>query len=347
MFQLTREFIINDNGVAGGKGLLKSGKRFEVKDDTLLVARMINLKKDCIVSASKVAGAAAVNEKVTITPSAVTIAKGEIVRLVVTISQQGRVISLVNDYHPLHKKEYFYEAAVATANTLPLDAFEAIAAKEEAVEAPDRLIHISKSGSDLVVEALDQYTRIDEVRIVHVPKTSATPVAEILTGYMDWDALVLWKKAGAVAEGCSATLVAGSEGAGTVAQILKNKRLLTDANIDPYGFDLDERPVPGALYDQYLIEYVTERRHIGSQVFGAIDQSLLSVVFFVRANATCEAEDVSSEFAAALDELGVTVESLTLPAESPEKVDDAETLPKEIVKKNKAAKESEDSSASA
>jgi len=181
------------------------------------------------------------------------------------------------------------------------------------MEAPDRLIAVEAptSGDDngkLIVKALDPYTRIDEVRIVSVPTVSDAKVGEVLTGYQDYDVLVLWKKefgtTTASATGVSAiNLTLGSEGAGTVAQILKNKRLLTDANLDPYGFDLDERPVPGALYDQYLVEYVTERRHIGSQVFGAIDHSLTSIVFFVRANATCEAEDASSAFATELGKL--------------------------------------------
>lgn len=310
MFQFTREFIINDNGtgVAGTKGLLSDGTRFKADGDTLLVARMVNLKKDCIVSASKVAAAAAVNEKLTLSSLASATANDHY-RLVITISQQGRVTALVNDWHPLHKKQYFYEA-VASTTALPVADFVKVADKEAAMEAPDRLIKVSTTSSNLVVEALDPYTRIDEVRIVKVPTVSTAKVGEVLTGYQDYDVVVLWQKADqANVTGASATFVAGSEGAGTVAQILKNKRLLTDANLDPYGFDLDERPVPGALYDQYLVEYVTERRHIGGQVFGAIDHSLTSFVFFVRANATCDAEDASSAFATELGKL-VKVDSL-------------------------------------
>jgi hypothetical protein len=303
MFQFTREFIINDNGtgVAGSKGLLSDGKRFKLSDDekTIMIARMVNLKKDCIVNASKVAGSAAVNEKLTLSSLAAAVADGHY-RLVVTISQQGRVTALVNDWHPLHKKQYFYEA-VAESTALPVADFVKVADKEAAMEAPDRLIKISTTGSDLVVEALDPYTRIDEVRIVKVPTASDAKVGEIMTGYQDYDVVVLWKKAAqADVVGATAALVAGSEGAGTVAQILKNKRLLTDANLDPYGFDLDERPVPGALYDQYLVEYVTERRHIGGQVFGAIDHSLTSIVFFVRQG------DVSTAFAALFSDLDTT-----------------------------------------
>jgi len=351
MFQFTREFIINDNGtgVAGSKGLLKDGKRFEVAADgkTLMVAGMVNLHKDDIVSASKVAGVAAVNEVVELKADAFDAALDHdaIYRMIVTISQQGRVTALVNDWHPMHKKQYFYEAFAAKgATALPLEDLAAVAAKEAVMEAPDRLIDVTASGNTLTVKALDPYTRVDEVRIVSVPaEVSAIAVGSILTGYMDYDTVLLWKKEDAQsAEGATVTFTAGSEGAGTVAQILKNKRLLTAANLDPYGQDLDERPVPGALYDQYLVETVSERRHIGSQVFGAIDHSLTSHVFFVRANATCEAEDASSAFAA---ELGKIAEIVTVEpeAEAPA-VADAETLPKDVIKKNVSKKEAESGS---
>lgn len=329
MFQFTREFIINDNGtgVPGTKGLLKDGKRFELTTDnkTLMVARMTNIEKAHVASVSKMAGRAAVNEEVTIVPS-VTVAADSIVRLVITIRQQGRVTALVNDYHPIHKKQYFYEAVVKTANTLPLADFAKIAAKEEAAAAPDALIHVAEDEGSLVISALDPYTRIDEVRIVSVPKAQ-TGAAESLTGYMDYDVLVLWQKEEANPTGCTASLTAGDEGAGTVAQILKNMRLLTDANIDPFGFDVDERPVPGAIYDQYLVEYVTEVRHIGSQVFGAIDHSLTSFVFFVRHEAGDSG--LTKAWETALGALA-TIETVTVNGQAPV-VANAKTLPDDIM----------------
>ena len=71
MFQFTREFIINDNGtgVPGTKGLLSTGERFkaDTTNNVFMVARMVNLKKENIVSATKVAGVAAQNESLTLT----------------------------------------------------------------------------------------------------------------------------------------------------------------------------------------------------------------------------------------------------------------------------------------
>jgi hypothetical protein len=86
MFQFTREFIINDNLVPNGKGLKPDSKRFALTSDnkTLMVARMTNIEKAHVASISKMAGRAAVNEKVTIVPS-VTVAADSIVRLVITI----------------------------------------------------------------------------------------------------------------------------------------------------------------------------------------------------------------------------------------------------------------------
>jgi hypothetical protein len=78
------------------------------------------------------------------------------------------------------------------------------------------------------------------------------------------------------------TFTPGTEGMGTVARLQKNNRVLTAANITPYGFDRDERPVPGGKYHQYTIQYVSERRHQTAGVFGAIDHSLVTLVFFVE-----------------------------------------------------------------
>ena len=68
---------------------------------------------------------------------------------------------------------------------------------------------------------------------------------------------------------------------GYVARLQKNNRILTAANITPYGFDRDERPVPGGKVSSIYYQYVSERRHQTAGVFGAIDHSLVTLVFFV------------------------------------------------------------------
>ena len=85
-------------------------------------------------------------------------------------------------------------------------------------------------------------------------------------------------------------------------------RLLTDANLNPYGLNMDERPLPKGQYDQYMVELVTERRHIGHDVMGSVGTSLTTLVFYVLKSAGC-AEDVSAAFEAALEDLGCEVKA--------------------------------------
>lgn len=304
MFQFTREFIINDNigHIDDGAGnkvrfLAKGPKNAE---DVLIVERMANIRKQDIVSVHKHVHQAEQNEIVKLDLSNITVAKDDLVRLVVTIREEGRVLSLVNDQYPWHSKQYFYEGQVG-ANGIDdvLKDIQKQADKEAAMEEPDRLISISTASKAITFSANDCYTRFYEIRFVKVP--AVVNAANALTGFKDYDELLIVKQkdiadavdqkalVGAV-DGANSKL--GNEGCGTVTRIIKNRRLLTDARLDPFGLQHDELPVPNGAYDQYTIEQVVERRHEGGQVFGSIDHSLTTYVFLVEHNvaAAFEAE---------------------------------------------------------
>ena len=47
--------------------------------------------------------------------------------------------------------------------------------------------------------------------------------------------------------------------------------------------DQGGKPVPGGEYAQYMFEYVTDRSHVGHQVFGSVgDQSLTTHILFLN-----------------------------------------------------------------
>lgn len=309
MFQLTREFIINDNTSKVKKGPL-AGKRFAVSNNTLLVAGMANINPEEVQAVYQHEHKDSKNEKVTIAAATSNVGaqyEGLTARLVVTISQEGRVISTVNDQYPVHTKDYVYETEVSASGVVSFAELAKVAAKEEAMEWPDRLITIDGT-SDLVIEALDCYTRIEAVRLVIVPKVSATTPSETLTGYQDYNVIVDWHKKDGTSG--SVTLVAGSLGAGTVDHILHDLRLQTAANINPYGVNMDERPLPNGKYDQYTIECISERRNTGHQVFGAIDHSLITYVFFVESS--LGSPTTSADFKTAIESLQKNKVALTV-----------------------------------
>lgn len=319
MFEFTREFIINNNvEPKNKKGALK-GVRFAYDEtcETLMVSRMCNIRKADVISIHKNTGFAAINELVQIKladlpgmPEEATEIANRIARLVITIEQEGRVTALVNDQYPWHSKEYFYEGCIDAEGKLDKAAEKWVmeANREAAMESEDRLIEVRFDEGMLEIEALDCYTRVKEVRICVLP--AITELGHLLTGHKDYKVLGLWNKRFEAedyeVEGVemkAKKFAAGNEGAGTVARILKNMRLLSDANIDPYGLQRDERPIPGEIYDQYTVECVSERRQIGHQVFGAIDKSLTTYVFFVAQGVACDENAASALFEKALEKL--------------------------------------------
>jgi len=310
MFQFTREFIINDN-----KGKLAGGVKFLGEDGVLKVDHMINIKKADVCAAYKSEGQAEVNEKLELDLTGVTLEAKKLYRLVLTLGQEGRVISTYNDQYPEHARSFFYEAVAETTSGTDLAEDLAKAIKKEIAMFESPFFAVEETAGKITLSALDCYTRFNEVRLVAVPTDRDDMVGAILTGYLDYDAvLVADRKAlldGTVAE---LTLTEGNTGKNTTNYIIHNMRLLTCANITPYGVNMDERPLPKSIYDQYTLELVTERRHIGHQVMGAVDQSLVTVIFFVlHTDSACE-DSPSALFEAALTEAGIEVEDVTAPA---------------------------------
>ena len=302
MFQFTREFIINDN-----EGKLEEGKKFLVKNDTLFVDNMINIRKKDVNAIYKHEFEREAIEKVTVKASvldAAELAAGDVVRLVITLGLRGKVSATFNDQYPDHSRQLFYETVLAKADDDVFDGLlESVAS--EATISKEKFAKISKDGDDLVIEGPDCYTIVKEVRLVKLPqaKDEAGEVANIgalLTGYEDWDPILIWKRKDGATD--DVEFEAAAEGNGNTVQILKNMRLQTWGNINPYGTNMDERPLPKGQYDEYSVELVTERRHIGHDVMGSIGTSLTTVIFYVLKSAACETS-VSEDFEAALAEL--------------------------------------------
>jgi hypothetical protein len=270
MFQFTREFIINDN-----KGKLEGGVKFLGENGVLKVDHMINLRAKDVCDAYKSEGEEEANEVLKFTPadSNSVIKKGDVVRLALVLGQEGRVISTYNDQYPEHSRSFFYEAKAAADATVPVADLVAAIQKEAAMfESP--FFTAELDGSAIVLKALDCYTRFNEVRLVKVPGDKDSMIGAALTGYLDYE-IILALDRKALLDGAYLT-VEGNTGKNTTNYIIHNMRLLTCANITPYGTNMDERPLPKSVYDQYTFELVTERRHIGHQVMGAIDKSLVT-----------------------------------------------------------------------
>lgn len=290
MFEFTREFILNDI------------KNVKMQGNVLCVPKMINIEKSKVHSVHYAPYHPAVNEVVKLD---VLNKKGA---LTITIGQEGRVISLVSSRDAENQKDYIFNGAPADWKRQ----FD----RQAAMEDVDRLIDVNVetvtgdggtiTSQTLVIKALDCYTRVLKVTLVSEEKNADDKMEEKT---LEWSRKAYWQEQAGITRSAEAWkeltdgFVPGTEGMGTVARLQKNNRVLTAANITPYGFDRDERPVPGGKYDQYTIQYVSERRHQTAGVFGAIDHSLVTLVFFVPATLVNSEENGKKTFKALLEDL--------------------------------------------
>lgn len=212
-------------------------------------------------------------EVIAITIPAVT-AK-DTLRLAVYTSQEGLSSSTYADAQLFHKKPFFYEIEATGTAATDAQALKDLINKE--MRATDfNYFKASVSGAVLTLTADDCYTRFQKIHLATVE------LAANMTGWEDFKTIAIdWvRKDGTVAS--KVALTPGTEGAGTVKRLIKNLRVPTDANTDVFGIDTGGKPIPNGQYDQIVIEYVTDRRHIGGQVMGALDKSITTHVFFVE-----------------------------------------------------------------
>lgn len=101
----------------------------------------------------------------------------------------------------------------------------------------------------------------------------------------------------------------GENAFGTYSQITKDLRLPTAANWQPYHIRKVETPIVGAIYNQYIIEYVAPATNEGLGAVGQRLESTTTHVFWVKND-----EDLITEWETALGEVG-TIEDADAPKE--------------------------------
>ena len=96
----------------------------------------------------------------------------------------------------------------------------------------------------------------------------------------------------------------GENAFGTYSQITKDLRLPTGANWQPYHIRKVETPIIGAIYNQYIIEYVAPASNEGLGAVGQKLESNTTHVFWVK-NDT----DLITEWENALKKVGIIIDA--------------------------------------
>lgn len=277
MWQYTTETIINSS-----KGNIGGTKRFDVVGTQLLIEGVGSFDLKNIAAVYKTPYLASKESVATITIPTTALAANDTVRLQIWISEEGSIRPELQNAFLMKKLPFQFEIELGVV----ADVAEELATAAMKVlnkKGAEKLFTVSGTGSTLTITATDCYIRINEVRV------DKTNVAPSLLGYQDYQKVIAVK----ASDKGQTAIVQGREGNGTVARLVKNLRIPTSASLNPFGSYQGGKPVPGGEYDQYLIQYVVDRSHMGHQVIGSVaDKSMTSHVLFIEKSASAEFADL-------------------------------------------------------
>ena len=293
MFQFTTTNVINsDKDLTTGKAL------YEVKNDTLVVKRVANFKKENIAAIYKAEAVDPENAKVTIDlGTGITAKAGDIFNLsiYVGLSQASQDSRYSNDMiykgKPFSVDFVWQDTAANSAKKL----VETIK-KYSLLVYGEKLLTASNSGAFITIEATNEYQRF---RRVDLEKFEKTPDEYPYSGkYTVIKSLSnLASKTSTQLNGTTEGFFAGKEGFGTYSFLLHNLRLPTSARTRAFGINQDETPIVGAKYNQYTIHYCANRGVLGLNAVGDTVKSVTTHVFYVKS-------DLASAFEALLAQVG-------------------------------------------
>lgn len=292
MFQFTTTNVINsDKDLTTGKAL------YEVKNDTLVVKRVANFKKENIAAIYKAVAVDPENAKVTIDLTEVSATAGDVLRLsiYVGLSQASQDSRYSNDM--IYKGKPFSVDFVwqDTADNSAKKLVETIK-KYSLLVYGEKLLTASNSGAFITIEATNEYQRFKRVDLEKFEKTpDEYPYSGKYTVIKSLSDLA--SKTSTQLNGTTEGFFAGKEGFGTYSFLLHNLRLPTSARTRAFGINQDETPIVGAKYNQYTIHYCANRGVLGLNAVGDTVKSVTTHVFYVKS-------DLADAFEALLGKVG-------------------------------------------
>ena len=146
------------------------------------------------------------------------------------------------------------------------------------------LINLTVQGNTLILEGATEYQRFRNIEInkFTMKDDYSEKVAELGDGN-----IILNER--------------GENAFGTYSQITKDLRLPTAANWQPYHIRKVETPIVGAIYNQYIIEYVAPATNEGLGAVGQRLESTTTHVFWVKND-----KSLIDEWEAALEKIDPT-----------------------------------------
>lgn len=274
MFQYTNTIVLNSlKDVTTGLNKIVKGL------DNIEVRRVNKFLKSNVSAMYKRAASDPVIGKAEFT---VTNPGAGIYRLKLYIRLSGSQNSYYSNDFVFKGKPFVYEFKIASNSTtaaLVAKEIKRVIDKTQAFYG-DKYIKTEVAEDKLTIHGVDEYQLFTEAKIQKLNTAANNP----LTNEVFED----------VTEG---TITKSVEGFGTYTHILKDLRLPTIEARKFEAVNQEELPVPGAKYNQYIIEYKVDRGLFGGAAVGQQVTSKTTHVFYVL-------DSLATEFETALKVLG-------------------------------------------
>lgn len=274
MFQYTNTIVLNSlKDVTTGLNKIVKGS------DEIEVRRVNKFLKSNVSAMYKRAASDPVIGKAEFT---ITNPGAGIYRLKLYIRLSGSQNSYYSNDFVFKGKPFVYEFKIASNSTTTTDVAKEIKRVIDKIQAfyGDKYIKTEVAKDKLIIHGVDEYQLFTEAKIQKLNTAANNP----LTNEVFED----------VIEG---KITKSVEGFGTYTHILKDLRLPTIEARKFEAVNQEELPVPGAKYNQYIIEYKVDRGLFGGAAVGQQVTSKTTHVFYVL-------DSLATEFETALKVLG-------------------------------------------
>lgn len=273
MFQYTNTIVLNSlKDVTTGLDKIVRGQ------DNIEVRRVNKFLKSNVSAIYKRAASDPVIGKAEFT---ITNPGAGIYRLKLYIRLSGSQNSYYSNDFVFKGKPFVYEFKIAS-NSTPAGVAEEIKRVIDKIQAVygDKYIKTEVTENKLTIHGVDEYQLFTEAKIQKLN----TAANNLLTNEVFED----------VTEG---KITKSVEGFGTYTHILKDLRLPTIEARKFEAVNQEELPIPGAKYNQYIIEYKVDRGLFGGAAVGQQVTSKTTHVFYVL-------DSLATDFETALKILG-------------------------------------------
>lgn len=274
MFQYTNTIVLNSlKDVTTGLDKIVEGS------DNIEVRRVNKFLKSNVSAMYKRAASDPVIGKAEFT---ITNPGAGIYRLKLYIRLSGSQNSYYSNDFVFKGKPFVYEFKIASNSTAAADVAKEIKRVIDKIQAfyGDKYIKTEVAGDKLTIHGVDEYQLFTEAKIQKLNTAANNP----LTNEVFEDVI-------------KGKITKSVEGFGTYTHILKDLRLPTIEARKFEAVNQEELPVPGAKYNQYIIEYKVDRGLFGGAAVGQQVTSKTTHVFYVL-------DSLATAFETALKVLG-------------------------------------------